>query len=422
MDNINLNVEEVEIIDKDQIQNTISDSQQELILKLHTEYQIPLFATIYIVIQKDCKNLEIANEIYKNINSNDHDFIQFNGSIDCAICQQEKSLHQVCNYNYSTLIIMAQEMQNKFKPTIICQICYEQKFEENIINFNNKIHNICKECFTMNLIVQIKSGHVQDLKCPHCYEQLNDELILKYASDIKQKFLKFKNNISVATSTDRIWCPNNLCQKIVMFQTSNKFEKCTFCQTEFCKICRQKSHPDVNCEENLKQFIGIPQNNEKLVQCPRCKFLVEKVDGCSQITCAFCKCQWCWGCQKEITFLHPFYCPHFMPCYDDKKFWTKFLLIFWYLYLIICLFFVGLFFAQILLFQSIQETSCYINQNCCVKGSQYFPQLQPYIQLVYYQYAQGFQYQIGMMDKSQKMKDRFQMFNKQNLEAQLILL
>ncbi|CAD8210866.1 unnamed protein product [Paramecium octaurelia] len=364
MDNINLNVDVGEIAEPEQIKYTMSDSQKELILKLHTEYQIPLIATIYVVIYKDCQTIESANELYKNIVPSDHDFIQYNESVDCAICKQQDSSHKVCHLNYSTLINMADEIQNKNTTKIVCSICFEGKAEDNIARFNNKIHNICEQCFTMNLMIQIQSGRVQDLKCPHCSELLSDEIILKYAKEVKEKYLKFKNNISVATSTDRMWCPNNQCLKIVIFQTSGNFEKCTFCQTEFCKICRQKSHPDINCNENLKQFIGIPQNNERLVQCPRCKFLVEKIDGCSQITCSYCKCQWCWGCCKEITFLHPFYCPHFMPCYDEKVFWTKFLLIFWYFYLLLCLFLVGLFFGQIMLFQCMQETRLYENSKC----------------------------------------------------------
>ncbi|CAD8124712.1 unnamed protein product [Paramecium sonneborni] len=368
VNNLNQNVEEETKQQKDQSQITINDAQKELIQKLHIEQQIPLFTSVYIVILKNCQNQEQANELYKNITASDHDYIQSKQSDNCVICHQKQNLHQSNLMNYSTCIQIFEELNYSIRPKMTCSICFELRIEDQIVKFNQIMHNICEQCFTMNLITQIQSGHVQNLKCPHCNEYLSEDIILKYAQQVKEKYLKFKNNISVITSNDRMWCPNNECQKIVIFQTSKNFEKCQYCQIEYCKNCRQKSHPNLSCKDNLTQFIGLPENNnERLVQCPRCKFLVEKIDGCVSITCSYCKCQWCWGCCKELTILHPFYCPHFMPCYDEKKCWTKFVLIFWYFWLLILAFFIGLFFFQIVLFQLTSEKSCYIQSKCWIK-------------------------------------------------------
>ena len=47
--------------------------------------------------------------------------------------------------------------------------------------------------------------------------------------------------------------------------------------------------------------------------CPKCKFRVEKNQGCNHMTCALCRHEWCWLCGMDYYFKgHWDLCPAFV--------------------------------------------------------------------------------------------------------------
>lgn len=81
-----------------------------------------------------------------------------------------------------------------------------------------------------------------------------------------------------------------------------RFE-CLECHKEYCLNCRVEWHKDMSCKEykissttseDDEKFISFVKG-KKFKQCPKCKFWVEKNEGCDHMTCK-CKFEFCYKC------------------------------------------------------------------------------------------------------------------------------
>jgi hypothetical protein len=93
---------------------------------------------------------------------------------------------------------------------------------------------------------------------------------------------KNKEHIKKAKSNKR--CPNILCYSGIL----DIDFRCLSCTQQFCIKCEIKIEEDKkhSCkQEDLDSLKKL----ESLVKCPKCKFPVEKMYGCNNITCSVCK-------------------------------------------------------------------------------------------------------------------------------------
>lgn len=80
------------------------------------------------------------------------------------------------------------------------------------------------------------------------------------------------------------------------------------CQIISCRLCNQKSHLPLTCEEHKKEQ-GVDQRHQieeemtkaYLRMCPKCKIPIVKEGGCNKITCSRCRSHICDVCGKDIT-------------------------------------------------------------------------------------------------------------------------
>ena len=83
---------------------------------------------------------------------------------------------------------------------------------------------------------------------------------------------------------------------------------CPLCQTTLCTHCHTKFHEGLSCsvvaaldtvEEKVRTWMEEDKSMRKL--CPNCLMGIEKVDGCSHVTCTSCKAEICWLCLQFFT-------------------------------------------------------------------------------------------------------------------------
>jgi len=60
---------------------------------------------------------------------------------------------------------------------------------------------------------------------------------------------------------------------------------CSKCSTVFCKDCEEPKKENHTCKKDVLESLKIIKN---MIECPKCKVRVEKIDGCDAITCAVC--------------------------------------------------------------------------------------------------------------------------------------
>jgi len=54
----------------------------------------------------------------------------------------------------------------------------------------------------------------------------------------------------------------------------------------------------------MNELLDLNKDKEIYKQCPRCRIIIEKSDGCNHMTCAHCDYQFCWLCLSEYTEHH----------------------------------------------------------------------------------------------------------------------
>lgn len=59
---------------------------------------------------------------------------------------------------------------------------------------------------------------------------------------------------------------------------------------------------DCNLDQQIDDFTikQQPDNLENIKRCPQCSILIERVEGCAQIMCKFCKHCFCFYCLASL--------------------------------------------------------------------------------------------------------------------------
>ena len=98
-------------------------------------------------------------------------------------------------------------------------------------------------------------------------------------------------------------CPTAGCPFAFVWDPHNRKLDCPLCKKSFCLVCRSEPwHQGKRCEE-FQAERGDPEasdaafanfaKSQKLRQCPKCKFWVEKTSGCDAMHCRCNLVFWC---------------------------------------------------------------------------------------------------------------------------------
>ena len=75
------------------------------------------------------------------------------------------------------------------------------------------------------------------------------------------------------------------------------------CKRETCRLCGEKNHVPLSCDEvekdtevSARRKVEEAMTNAVLRECPRCKKMIMKTDGCNHMKCTSCEYMFCWLC------------------------------------------------------------------------------------------------------------------------------
>ena len=63
-------------------------------------------------------------------------------------------------------------------------------------------------------------------------------------------------------------------------------------------------HGNEPCQIDYNESFEKWKNANEVKRCPKCKYFVEKNEGCNHITCSNCNYQWCCLCLNEYDLNH----------------------------------------------------------------------------------------------------------------------
>lgn len=203
------------------------------------------------------------------------------------------------------------------KEEFECPICYCDVPVGGGYVFKDCKHRYCGSCLEAYYTTLIMDGKVADITCPdkECtYKVVYNDVRYILSEDMLTKYTEFLKIHTINSDPEMRWCPNpGGCGNAFKRQDKdNLLMACNKCNYEFCFNCSKQFHPGKTCEEadsfsliegakNLRLKLWMKFNTKN---CPRCKAPTQKRSGCNHMTCAHCRFEWCWQCEKEYTSTH----------------------------------------------------------------------------------------------------------------------
>ncbi|KAJ1276816.1 hypothetical protein BS78_05G244500 [Paspalum vaginatum] len=180
----------------------------------------------------------------------------------------------------------------------VCKICLEHVFTADAHRASHGCaHAFCAACLDRHII---DCGSVLDPEL--CQGIISRETFEGWSATLCMSMVRREY------SDDVCYCPFNDCSEIMVDDHGGEVvteSECPVCRRLFCARCRVPWHAVITCAE-YEQLAPGDRGKEDLValemakgkkwrRCPRCKFWVERHDGCVHITCR-CGFQFCYGC------------------------------------------------------------------------------------------------------------------------------
>ncbi|KXT11548.1 hypothetical protein AC579_10324 [Pseudocercospora musae] len=105
-------------------------------------------------------------------------------------------------------------------------------------------------------------------------------------ADYNKLLAQLADRLIQATQSDRLF-------------TQQRIFPCPTCLIAICTKCRQKAHPDQDCDTSALDYEETMLAQYGYKRCPRCRSGIKRMHGCSHVRC-HCGAHFCWHCTKSI--------------------------------------------------------------------------------------------------------------------------
>ncbi|KAL8836355.1 MAG: hypothetical protein Q9176_006365 [Flavoplaca citrina] len=102
------------------------------------------------------------------------------------------------------------------------------------------------------------------------------------------------------------YCPTADCDQVYEVSDDAKVYTCSTCLTSICTKCGAINHEGFTCDQYKSAKLGDEafeewkkKNGAK--DCPKCKFTIQKSEGCNHIECKVCGAHICWVCMRIFS-------------------------------------------------------------------------------------------------------------------------
>ncbi|KAL5062572.1 hypothetical protein RYX36_024309 [Vicia faba] len=181
-----------------------------------------------------------------------------------------------------------------------CSICMEAKPIKGIFKNPNCLHSFCKDCIGRYLAAKVQEN-ISKVSCPE--PNCKGTLEAYHCSSIipKDLFDRWENALceNSVLASQKFYCPFKDCSAMLVNDAKEVVtaSECPHCHRLFCAQCRVSWHAGVDCRK-FKSLKNNERGKEDLLamnlakkknwkRCPKCKYYVEKVHGCTHITCRY---------------------------------------------------------------------------------------------------------------------------------------
>ncbi|MED6136522.1 hypothetical protein PIB30_056756 [Stylosanthes scabra] len=190
----------------------------------------------------------------------------------------------------------------------LCEICTETKPLEESFGVTGCNHSYCNDCVVLYIGSKLQEN-VINIRCPvpgckglleleGCREILPKEVFDRWGMAMCE---------AVVVEGERFYCPFKDCSALLIDDGGEvvRDSECPKCRRMFCAQCKVAWHDGIECsefqmlnkDEREKEDIMLMNlaKTKKWRRCPKCKYYVEKSEGCMYMKCR-CGHAFCYHC------------------------------------------------------------------------------------------------------------------------------
>jgi len=208
-------------------------------------------------------------------------------------------------------------LDNDFLPKISpvgeneCPICLTDYSSYEMLEVCSQGHKFCKACLQFFLSSKVTELGSKTIPCPQdsCKSPFNEKILKSVLDEKTFKLYEQKKQEKMVSLNPRMkFCPQAGCSRVYKPSQSKSYTICK-CHSKICNACGNLWHEEKACWQVVDQEFQVFQKANDVKFCVMCKTVVQKVEGCSHITCPVCDYDWCWLCGREFTSYHAATCP-----------------------------------------------------------------------------------------------------------------
>jgi len=179
-----------------------------------------------------------------------------------------------------------------------CGICMDAKPGEEMFRNQNCSHIFCEDCIGRHVAAKIQEN-ISMVKCPEpkCKAVIEPEFCRSIIPE--EVFDRWENALceNVVLESQKFYCPFKDCSAMMICDEEEvvTISECPHCNRLFCAQCKVSWHAGLDCREfnalnddergrEDLQVLDLAKN-KSWRRCPKCRFYVEKNEGCSHISC-----------------------------------------------------------------------------------------------------------------------------------------
>ena len=267
------------------------------------------------IINNDDYNNSKSNNNFNLINSNNN--IKNSNFIDINEFNYTNKNNIDSDYDYAKALEIQEKedlekLSNEDQKFQIkkCEICLEDFSLLDITNYflncNCVLHNTCFD----NMVKAAVESNNLPVKCPNCKIPVHPNFVedsLRNANpQLLDKYEHFSmNNFLMNNNDEYSSCPTPGCDYMFFFNPGENNFLCPMCNKNYCLNCKVEWHKGMTCQE-YKDSRDVNKLDDKFYQfvkgakfkmCPKCKYWVEKNQGCNHMRCR-CGADFCYKCGK----------------------------------------------------------------------------------------------------------------------------
>lgn len=180
-----------------------------------------------------------------------------------------------------------------------CEICVERKESDQMFTTGSCVHSYCSDCISKHVLTRVEES-ITIITCPGvnckavleldiCRPVLPDLVVHRWEDALCQEFIN---------TSQRLYCPFRDCSAPLLNDNGGediRESECPFCHRLFCARCNVPWHPGIECEDYQRLnedergtadlMVRELAKEKKWARCPRCKYYVERTQGCPHMTC-----------------------------------------------------------------------------------------------------------------------------------------